>query len=77
MRSGRVETADKLSRDGFEVLVVEENYVIEGLAPQAADKSFTNGIHFRGPDRRFDHPHTPSWLLHSSVGIVWDHTALR
>jgi hypothetical protein len=49
MRSGFVEIADILPGDVFEVLVVEEEHVIEGLAPQAADKSFTNGIHGLGP----------------------------
>jgi hypothetical protein len=33
------------------VLVVEEEHVVKGLAPQAADKSFAHGIHVRGPGR--------------------------
>jgi hypothetical protein len=45
MRSGRVEVADILPGDIFQVLVVEQEHVIEGLAPQAADNSFANGIH--------------------------------
>jgi len=58
MRSGRVEIADILPGDVFEVLVVEEEHVIGGLATQAANKSFTNGIDVRGPHGRLDHPRT-------------------
>jgi hypothetical protein len=46
-RSGSVEIANILPGDVVEVLVVEEEHVIEGLAPEAADKSFSNGIHIR------------------------------
>jgi len=38
MRSGLVESADILPGEVFEVLVVEEEYLIEGLATQAASK---------------------------------------
>jgi len=56
MRSGLVQIADISPGDVFEVLVVEEEHVIEGLAPQAADKSFTNRIHVRRSHRRLNHP---------------------
>src|SRR5665811_136441 len=36
----------------------EQEQMVEGLAPQAADKSFTDGIHVRGPHRRLDDPGT-------------------
>jgi hypothetical protein len=58
MRSGRVEVADILPGDIFRVLGVEQEHVIEGLAPQAADKSFANGIHVRGLHRRLVDPRT-------------------
>ena len=51
MRSRLVEIADILSGDAFEALVVEKEHVVEGLAPQAADESFTDGIHVGGPHR--------------------------
>jgi hypothetical protein len=44
MRSGLVEIADILPGDVFEVLVVEEEHVIEGLATQAAKKSGSPNI---------------------------------
>jgi hypothetical protein len=47
-----------LPGDIFKVPVVEEEHVVKGLAPQAADKSFANRIHVRCPHRRLDHPHT-------------------
>jgi hypothetical protein len=58
MRSRRVEVVDILPGDSFQVLVVEEEHVVKGLAPQAADKSFAAGIHVWGPDRRLDYPRT-------------------
>jgi hypothetical protein len=58
MRSRGVEVADILPGDIFQVLVVEEEHVVKGLAPQATDKSFADGIHVRGPDRRLDYPRT-------------------
>jgi hypothetical protein len=46
MRSGPVEIAGILPGKVFEVLDVKEEYVVEGLATQAANKSFTNGFMF-------------------------------
>lgn len=52
MRSGLVEIADIFPGDVFEVLLVEEERAIEGLATQAAYKSFTSGIMFGALENR-------------------------
>jgi hypothetical protein len=56
MRPGFVEVEHVLPSDVFQLLLAEEEYVVESLAPQAADKPFGNGIHVRGPHGGLDHP---------------------
>jgi hypothetical protein len=60
MRSGLVEIADVFPGHVLEVLVVEDEHVIEGLAPQATDKIFQLQDSCRGSHRRLNHPRTGS-----------------
>ena len=49
MRPGLVEAEHVLPSNVFQLLLAEEEHMVEGLAPQAADESFADGIHGRSP----------------------------
>src|SRR5664279_4448379 len=55
MRPGLVEVEHVMPSDVFQLLLAEEEHMVEGLAPQATDKSFADGIHIRGTHGRLDY----------------------
>src|SRR5665811_1533370 len=52
MRPSSVEIDRVLGCDLAQMVFAGQEHMVEGLAAQAADKSFANGIHVRGPHRR-------------------------
>ena len=51
MRSVGVVVGDELAEDSPQVLFIDDDQVVETLAPQGADNSLGQGIRTRSPDR--------------------------
>src|ERR1017187_2247314 len=56
MGSCLVEVLLVLGDEPTKMLVIKDDHMVEDLAPCAADKSFSHGVHVRGPHRARDHP---------------------
>ena len=52
MRPLRVVVGDELAQNRVQVLLIQDDDVIEALAPHGADDSLGDGVRARGPDRR-------------------------